>query len=65
MDFDVPVGKTGDCYARYLVRMAEMKESLKIMRSALKELPRWPGEINDYKDRAAAARGDEIGRWKR
>ena len=49
MDFDVPVGKTGDCYARYLIRMAEMTESLKIMRQCLKELPDGPVKSNDYK----------------
>jgi NADH-quinone oxidoreductase subunit D len=49
MDFDVPVGSTGDCYARYLVRMAEMSESLKIMRQCLKELPGGPVRVNDYK----------------
>ncbi len=49
MDFDVPVGKTGDCYARYLVRMAEMTESLKIMKQCLKEMPDGPVRSNDYK----------------
>lgn len=49
MDFDVPVGKTGDCYARYLIRMAEMTESLKIMKQCLKELPEGPVRSNDYK----------------
>lgn len=49
MDFDVPVGKTGDCYARYLVRMMEMTESLKIIRQCLKELPDGPVRSNDYK----------------
>lgn len=44
-DFDVPVGKTGDCYARYLVRMAEMYESIKIMKQALQKLEKTDGPI--------------------
>lgn len=39
MDFDVPVGKYGDCYDRYLCRMMEMRESLKIMRQAIEQMP--------------------------
>ncbi|MFM1815774.1 MAG: hypothetical protein RLZ98_2469 [Pseudomonadota bacterium] len=31
MDFDIPIGKNGDCYDRYCIRMQEMRESLKIM----------------------------------
>ncbi|MCC7305607.1 MAG: NADH-quinone oxidoreductase subunit D [Alphaproteobacteria bacterium] len=49
MEFDIPVGKTGDCYARYLVRMAEMKESIKIMKQCLDKLPDGPIKVNDYK----------------
>lgn len=49
MDFDIPVGKTGDCYARYLVRMEEMRQSLKIMKQCLNELPDGPVRVNDYK----------------
>ena len=39
MDFDVPVGKNGDCYDRYLIRMYEMRESVKIIRQCLERMP--------------------------
>ena len=41
-DFDIPVGKNGDCYDRYLCRIEEMKESLKIIKQAIKEIPNGP-----------------------
>ena len=37
-EFQIPVGKHGDCYDRYLCRMAEMRESIKIMRQAIDKL---------------------------
>ncbi len=37
-DFDIPIGKNGDCYDRYLIRMQEMRESVKIMKQACEKL---------------------------
>ena len=43
VDFDIPIGKNGDCYDRYLIRMEEMKQSLKIINQVLDKIPK--GEI--------------------
>ena len=49
MNFDIPTGSTGDCYARYLVRMEEMRQSLQIMRQCLQRLPGGPVMADDHK----------------
>ena len=40
VDFDIPIGKNGDCYDRYLIRMEEMKQSLKIINQVLDNMPK-------------------------
>ncbi|WP_370681528.1 NADH-quinone oxidoreductase subunit D [Comamonas sp. GB3 AK4-5] len=45
LDFDVPVGKTGDCYDRYLVRMAEMRQSTSLIKQCVKWLRANPGPV--------------------
>jgi len=48
-DFDVPVGVTGDVYDRYLVRVEEMRQSVRIIQQALDRLPDGPINIDDYR----------------
>ncbi len=38
LEFDIPIGKNGDCYDRYLIRMEEMRQSTKIMKQCLEKL---------------------------
>lgn len=48
-DFDIPVGTTGDNFDRYLVRMEEIKQSFKIIKQAMKEMPEGPINVaNPY-----------------
>ena len=48
-EFKIPVGKNGDCYDRYLCRIEEMKESLKIIDQCIKNMPKGPIKSQDNK----------------
>ncbi|WP_258046301.1 NADH-quinone oxidoreductase subunit D [Sphingomonas folli] len=49
MDFDVPVGTRGDCYDRFMVRVEEVRQSARIMRQCLAEMPEGPIASTDRK----------------
>jgi NADH-quinone oxidoreductase subunit D len=49
IDFDIPVGKNGDCYDRYLVRVEEIRESCKIIIQALDQMEPGPVKHQDFK----------------
>ena len=49
LKFDIPVGSVGDCYDRYLVRMEEMRQSVRILEQCLDQLPDGPVSIPNGK----------------
>jgi NADH-quinone oxidoreductase subunit D len=49
LDFDIPIGTTGDCYARYLVRVEEMRQSAKLMKQVIEQMPQGPVMVDDHK----------------
>ncbi len=62
MDFDIPVGVHGDCYDRYLCRVEEMKQSLKIMLQCLDRLDKTPGPVLTEDNKVAPPRRAEMKR---
>jgi NADH-quinone oxidoreductase subunit D len=51
LEFDIPVGKNGDCYDRYCIRMEEMRQSVRIMKQCVEKLRTTPGPVtvDDHK----------------
>ena len=54
MDFDIPVGKTGDCYDRYLVRVEELRQSNRIIKQCVDWLRANPGPVITDNHKVAA-----------
>ena len=49
LDFQIPVGKNGDCFDRYLVRIEEMRQSVKIMKQCVEKMPAGPVYVRNTK----------------
>lgn len=49
LEFFIPVGQNGDCYDRYLVRMEEMRQSVRIIKQCLEKMPEGPVKVDNYK----------------
>jgi NADH-quinone oxidoreductase subunit D len=49
MDFEIPVGKNGDCFDRYMIRLEEMRQSLRIVKQCLEKMPIGPVKTEDRK----------------
>merc|ERR1711976_829927 len=49
IDFDIPVGTNGDCYDRYLIRINEMRQSIKIINQCLNNMPNGAIKVDNNK----------------
>lgn len=49
LEFDIPIGTNGDCYDRYLIRIEEMRQSLRIILQVLNKIPNGPIKLDDQK----------------
>ena len=60
MDFDIPIGKHGDCYDRFVLRLEELRQSLRIIRQCLNEMP--DGEVTTLDRKVSPPRRGEMKR---
>jgi len=58
LDFDIPIGKNGDCYDRYLIRMKEMHESVRIIQQCISLMQ--PGPISSLDGKVVPPKRDEM-----
>jgi NADH-quinone oxidoreductase subunit D len=62
MDFDIPIGKNGDCYDRYHIRMEEMRQSTRIMLQCLDRLDKERGPVSTKDNKMVPPKRDEMKR---
>ena len=63
MDFDIPIGKNGDCYDRYCIRMEEMRQSVHIMRQCIEKLrAEGPGPVSVKDQKIVPPKREEMKR---
>jgi NADH-quinone oxidoreductase subunit D len=64
LEFDIPVGKNGDCYDRYCIRMEEMRQSVRIMKQCIERLrsPAGQGPVHDPDNKVLPPRRGEMKR---
>jgi NADH-quinone oxidoreductase subunit D len=62
LDFDIPIGKHGDCYDRYVVRMEEMRQSIKIMKQCVQRLLKTPGPVATVDNKVVPPKRGEMKR---
>jgi NADH-quinone oxidoreductase subunit D len=62
LDFDIPIGKNGDCYDRYLIRMDEMRQSIRIMKQVIAKLnsPAGQGPVSSIDGKVVPPRRSEM-----
>ncbi len=62
LEFDIPLGKNGDCYDRYLCRVEEMRQSVRIMKQCIDKLDKAPGPVMTGDGKVAPPRRAEMKR---
>ncbi|MGI9386081.1 MAG: NADH-quinone oxidoreductase subunit D [Methyloligellaceae bacterium] len=60
LEFDIPVGKNGDCYDRYLIRMEEMRQSVRIMKQCCTRLREEQGPVSDTNQKIVPPKRGEM-----